>query len=281
MRILGKSEFEDIVNPHDTYMESISDFDDMVSDMDYYSTRLDEETKKNVYATKYGIFDLKAKEYLIHADGENSLTNSSNGFLNIRIIQDEISFCNKLVSSQLTSEPSLEKGKAGKIYTKKVWGSFAPLDRRFYDVRMFVPLPFYSKKVIYTASYFSSCRFRECNLFGKNYYREDKTAAFSLFFNKPTPYVVVDLQEYSSEFRTRVSIFGCNITSGIFLYDFTRKIYGDEYIMDVGETSRENRRIDRIWLFVSFKFQKIYTRFLCRQRISEKDSKSIKSSCKL
>lgn len=211
-----KSEYEDIVNPHDTYMESISDFDDMVSDMDYSSTRLDEETKKNIYATKYGIFDLKAKEYLIHADGENSFTNSSNGFLNIRIRQDEISFCNKLVSSQLTSEPSLEKGKAGKIYTKKVWGSFAPLDRKFYDVRMFVPLPFYSKKVIYTASYFSFCRFRECNLFGKNYYREDKTAAFSLFFNKPTPYVVVDLQEYSSEFRTRFSIFGCNITSGIF-----------------------------------------------------------------
>jgi hypothetical protein len=51
-------------------MESISDFDDMVSDMDYSSTRLDEETKKNIYATKYGIFDLKAKEYLIHADGE-------------------------------------------------------------------------------------------------------------------------------------------------------------------------------------------------------------------
>lgn len=63
----------------------------------------------------------------------------------------------------------------------------------------------------------------------------------------------MDLQEYSSEFRTRVSILDV-ILHLVFLYDFTRKIYGDEYIMDVGETSRENRRIDRIWLFVSFKF---------------------------
>lgn len=119
-----KSEFEDIINPHDTYMGYISDFDDMVSDMDYYSTRLDEETNKSVYATKYGIFDLKAKKYLIYADGEDSFTNSSNGFLNIRILQDEISFCNKLISSQLTSEPSLEKGRLGKIYMKKAWGPF-------------------------------------------------------------------------------------------------------------------------------------------------------------
>lgn len=49
-----KSEFEDIVNPHDTYMESISDFDDMVSDMDYYSTRLDEETKKTYMLRNMG-----------------------------------------------------------------------------------------------------------------------------------------------------------------------------------------------------------------------------------
>lgn len=49
-----KSEYEDIVNPHDTYMESISDFDDMVSDMDYSSTRLDEETKKTYMLRNMG-----------------------------------------------------------------------------------------------------------------------------------------------------------------------------------------------------------------------------------
>ena len=141
-------------------------------------------------------------------------------------------------------------------YTKKVWGSFAPLDRRFYDVRMFVPLPFYSKKVIYTASYFSSCRFRECNLFGKNYYREDKTAAFSLFFNKPTPYVVVDLQEYSSEFRTRVSIFGCNITSGIFYTISQGKYTGMNILWMLEKHPEKIVELIESGYFVSFKISK-------------------------
>lgn len=192
-----KSELEDNINPNDCYDEYFLD------DMDYNRIELKEEVQKTIYATKYGIFDLNAKTHLIYADGHTSFTNSANGFPNVRICNDEISFCNKLISSEFTYECGQKKG-----YTKKVWSPFTILDKRNYKVEIFDPFSSFSKNIFYTDNYYSFCRYKESKLFGKDYYNENKTIAFELYFAKPAPCVVVDLREYTLEAETGRDFFG-------------------------------------------------------------------------
>ena len=86
--------------------------------------------------------ELNAKTHLIYADGHTSFTNSANGFPNVRICNDEISFCNKLISSEFTYECGQKKG-----YTKKVWSPFTILDKRNYKVEIFDPFSSFSKNL--------------------------------------------------------------------------------------------------------------------------------------
>ncbi len=197
-----KTECEDYINPNDYYDEFYSDYNSEFDGMDDITVMLSEETKKYIYSVKYGLFDLDAKKHIIFADGKTIYTNSANGFPNIRIFKDEISFCNKLVSPEIANEAAQEE------VSKKIWGAFQLLDNRNYIVKIYDPFIPCSKKTFYTDNYFSTCSYRECNLFGKDYYEGNKTTAFALYFAKPIPCVVVNLREYTLESGIANGFFG-------------------------------------------------------------------------